>query len=109
MFRNFLFVCKFESTSSSLQIISPPPNPKRKKKLPRKIHSTKILPGGFRRLTTKGMSNSIVLKQALFRSRELIVIVAALDRSSSGPSGKKSKRKEVRESCSVCPAIADGR
>jgi len=42
------------------------------------------------------MSNSIVLKQALFHSRELIVIVAALGQSSSGPSGGREKGKEVR-------------
>jgi hypothetical protein len=42
------------------------------------------------------MSNSIVLKQASFRGRELIVIVAALGRSSSGPSGRRKKKKELR-------------
>jgi len=42
------------------------------------------------------MSNSIVLKQASFRGRELIVIVAALGRPNSGPSGRKEKEKELR-------------
>jgi hypothetical protein len=41
------------------------------------------------------MSNSIVLKQALFRNRELIVIVAALDTSYPGPPGRR--RKEGKE------------
>lgn len=41
------------------------------------------------------MSNSIVLKQALFESRELIVIVAALGRSSPvRPEEERKKKKE---------------
>jgi hypothetical protein len=55
------------------------------------------------------MSNSIVLKQALFRGRELIVIVAALGRSSSGPSGKKRKRKRVESRVAYVQPIADDR
>ena len=50
-----------------------------------------------------------MLKQALFRGRELIVIVAALGRSSSGPSGKKRKRKRVESRVAYVQPIADGR
>jgi hypothetical protein len=39
------------------------------------------------------MSNSIVLKQALFGSRELIVIVAALGRSIPVRLGEEKKEK----------------
>jgi hypothetical protein len=50
---------------------------------------------------TKGMSNSIVLKQALFRGRELSVIVAVLGRSRFGPPVRRErcvrKRGESRE------------
>ena len=55
------------------------------------------------------MSNSIVLKQASFGSRELIVIVAALGRSSTGPSGIREKKKGVESRVAYVQPIADGR
>jgi hypothetical protein len=55
------------------------------------------------------MSNSIVLKQASFRGRELIVIVAALGRSCSGPSGKKRNMKRVESRVAYVQPIADDR
>jgi hypothetical protein len=50
-----------------------------------------------------------VLKQALFRGRELIVIVTALGRSCSGPSRRKRKKKRVESRVAYVQPIANDR